>query len=265
MNEEPIVVRSGWQIAGSWVLRIVVTLFVLILFVPMAATLLVTLEAPFHLAFGWIFHAGKALPPLLGGWRAFLLPLGCLVMAGVLIHRFASRWIDAKGSPRCLRPKETVAAISLLLLGSGAAISLSGIVHQAVWLMSEPMTENRGMRADLTATVNDARQLMLALYEYYDENGHYPNALGDLETEIGIPPRLTWARYGTRTVPEPFILLCPGRTRAANEDEPLIVSPVLPRDGKFVVGYGDMSVRTLPATQFSRILRERGKSNDDGR
>jgi hypothetical protein len=61
-------------------------------------------------------------------------------------------------------------------------------------------------------------------------------------------------------VREPFILLHPGGKRALNADEPLIVSAILQRDQKIVVGYGDCSVRSLPAKMLHKILEDRDSS-----
>ena len=56
----------------------------------------------------------------------------------------------AKGKPPSWRVGHTISAVSLLMLGCGAAIALSGVLHQTVWLMSDPWTENRGKRMEQT-------------------------------------------------------------------------------------------------------------------
>ncbi|MEO5914734.1 MAG: hypothetical protein ABIS50_10905 [Luteolibacter sp.] len=215
---------------------------------------LMIIEIPFRFAFGWIFHANKTLPFLLENWRAALLPLGCLILAGILAHRFIRRTLAAKGISRPWRPADTLASTMLLLLGCGAAIALSGVVHESVWLMSDRWVESN-RRSELTMAVNNSRQLMMALADYHEMNGRYPNSLRELEIELDTPRQLAWTEVTYKGVREPFILLHPGETRLMNEDEPLIVSPIIQKDGKIVVGYGDSSVKSLPAGEFSRILQ----------
>ena len=245
---------SGKSSTRTWVIRGVLwTLVILVFSVLSSCTVLV--ETPVRFVLGWLFHAVKALPPLLGNWRPFVAPLGCLVLASWLIHRFV-RWAQvAKGKTPSWRAGQTVSAVSLLMLGCGAAIALSGVVHQTVWLMSDPWTENRGRRSDQTEAVNNARQLLMALWEFHDSKGHYPNSLRELETELDLPSQLAWVQNGLGKVREPFILLHPGGKRRVNADEPLIVSPVIQRVGKIAVGYGNGSVKSVYADQLGQILK----------
>jgi hypothetical protein len=245
---------SGKSSTRTWIIRGVLWTVVIVVFSGLSSCT-VLVETPVRFVLGWLFHAMKALPPLLGNWRPFVAPLGCLVLATWLIHRFV-RWAQvAKGKPPSWRVGQTVSAVSLLMLGCGAAIALSGVLHQAVWLMSDPWTENRGRRSDQTEAVNKARQLLMALWEFHDSKGHYPNSLRELETEFDSPSQLAWVRNGLGQVREPFVLLHPGGKRPGNANEPLIVSPVVQSVGKFAVGYGDGSVKSLPAVQLEQILK----------
>lgn len=255
MNEDTIALKNPTSRRRTWIIRGVLWSLVILVFTAMTGCTLM-IETPVHFLLGWLFHVMKTSPQAFGNWRAFLLPSGCLILAGFLIHRFVQRCLVTQGASRRLRATDTIATLSLLLLGCGAAIALSGIVHQTVWLMSDSWIEKRG-KADLTACVNDARQLMLGLEEFYNEKGHYPDSLQELVRELNSPPQLAWVRYGTGKVREPFILLHPGEKRAMNADEPLIVSPVLQRDEKIVVGYGDCSVRSLTAKMLNKIIEDR--------
>jgi len=238
----------------TWIIRGVLWTFVIFVF-SVLSSCTVLVETPVHFVLGWLFHAVKALPSLLGNWRPLVVPLGCLVLATWLIHRFI-RWSQvAKGNPPSWRVRHTVSAVSLLLLGCGAAIALSGVVHQSVWLMSDPWTENRGKRMEQTLAVNNARQLVMGLFEYHEKHGHYPNSLRELESELDAPARLFSVPVGYSRVNEPFVLLHPGGTRAVNPDEPLIVSPVIQSAGKIVVGYGDGSVTSLLAKDLERVIK----------
>lgn len=110
------------------------TILALFVFVVLLAPSQFILEVPYHLVCGWAFHAWKAIPPFLEKWREGVLPLGCLVLAVLLSNRFIIRWAEKKRPYLTWKMRHTVAMFSLLLLCSGAAIAMSGVVHQAFWL-----------------------------------------------------------------------------------------------------------------------------------
>lgn len=226
-----------------------------VLWAIMILFLFLLAETPVHFVLGWFFHATKALPPLIANWRLLVGPLGCLVLATWLVHRFVRWWQLAKGGTPSWRFQQTWSAVALFLLGSGAAIALSGVVHQTVWLMSDPWTENRGKSAQLISTMKSGRLLLEAVQEFHQTNGRYPNTFEELESGRELPRGLMWVQCGNRGVSEPFILLHPGGESLMNADEPLIVSPVIQNLGKIEVGYGDGSLRVLPASQLGKILR----------
>jgi hypothetical protein len=253
MSEEPIVSKKSST--RTWIIRSVLWTFVIFVF-SVLGSCTVLVETPVHFILGWLFHAVKTLPSVLGNWRPLMAPLGCLILATYLIHRFVRRWLVAEGkSLPWWRVGHTISAVSLLLLGCGAAIALSGVVHQSVWLMSDPWTEYRGKLTEQTLAVNNARMLVIGLIEYHEKHGHYPNSLLDLKSELGFPARIFLVPVGNSQVKEPFVLLHPGGTRAVNWDEPLIVSPVMQTTGKIVVGFGDGSVSSLQAKDLSRVIR----------
>lgn len=257
MSEEPITIQTPARRMVTWLIRVVVGfVFLFLLVFLLGGGLLFVFEAPFHFLAGWFLHAGKALPPLLAKWPGILLPAGCLVLAGILIHRFIRRCLTVNKSSLAWRPANTVASIALLLLGCGAAIALSGVVHQTVWLMGERWTTNNH-RTSLSYAIRNGRQLMMALTEYFEEYGRYPTSFQELDTELELSSKLAWVKYRSGSLREPFILLYPGGKREVNANEPLIVSPVIQESGKIVVGYGDMSVKAVPAEQLEQILRAR--------
>ncbi len=101
---------------------------------------------------------------------------------------------------------------------------------------------------------NNGRQLLLALMEYHSENGRYPTDFDQLDEIVPDFGRLAWVRAGQGNAPEPFVLLRPGSTDIALDEDPLIVSPLLRAGTKIVVGYGDGSVKTLHAKMFPEII-----------
>jgi hypothetical protein len=215
------------------------------------------IEIPVHFLIGWAFHAWQHLPRLLPQWSGLLLPAACILIAGFMTHRFIRWWIHTKALAIRWQPAQTITSIALLLLASGAAIAMSGITHQFAWLMSEPWTENRGKRVELTDAVNKARQLMLALTEYETNHGHLTESLQQLRNGQDFSERLFWVKPGRNDPPEPFVLLHAGKALPLQPDQPVIISPAIGSDERFVVGFSDCSARSVTRPMLERMLSER--------
>ena len=226
-------------------------------------------EIPFRVVCGWAIHGWKALPPFFEKWQAAVLPLGCLLMAFVLAHRFIRRWVEEKRPALDWRTRHTAAVFSLILLGSGAAIALSGVVHQFFWLAGgKVLYDNR--KSEYLVAMRNGGQLMSALLQFQAEKGRYPRSFEELELEFeneynhGVIRRLWWLDSRDREVPEPWILLRPGSSGVALEDVPVIVSPVI-SEGRFVmVGYGTARVKPIRAENLAELLGQVGAEESEG-
>ena len=254
MSEEPATIRKPAPRKRKWIVRTVV--YLLVAFAIASVTqCTVLIEAPVHFLIGWFLHACEALPSLAGKWRAVILPLGCMIVATYLTHRLIRWWLREKDSRLSWKPVHTLSATALILLGAGAAITISGVAHQLAWLSSEPLTENRGKRALLTKAVSNARQIMLALETFHEEHGRYPSSFEEVQKEYDLPPEMFRVETRPRGLSEPFIFLRPGPTRPLSLHDPVIISPVFPTDSKIVVGRADCSVTSMPIRQFDRLFR----------
>jgi hypothetical protein len=183
--------RSKGRIALLAVCGFVVGLVVLQLF-----------EVPFRLLCGWAVHAWVTLPPLLPRWNELLLPLAALGLALWMIDRFIRWALAAKGSEPRWQGRHTLSATFLLLLGAAAAIAMSGIVHQMVWLGAEPWWGNgRGMQQ--TIALSNARQIAVAIKEFEERNDRFPESLAELD----LPPDLLLVQSRERGLAEPFVYL----------------------------------------------------------
>jgi hypothetical protein len=245
--------RSLWRVIARFILWGLVILVFTIFTMS-----IVLIEIPIHFALGWIFHAWKLFPELIVHWRMVLVPLGCLILGTWLCHRFIVWCMLAKKSLRVWRPQNTMALVALLLLGSAAAIALSGVVHQGVWLMADPWVENRGKRVFLTTAMINARQLMMAITEFQETNNRQPDSFEEMGKELGIEReilhRLVWIQTQPGKLKEPFVLLHPGSKRVFGGREPVILSPKFNDLNKVVVGYGDTSVGMSPTDKFVKVL-----------
>jgi hypothetical protein len=221
-QDEPVKMpRSKRRIALVAVCGFVVGFVVLQLF-----------EVPFRLLCGWAVHVWVTLPPLFARWNELLLPAAALGLALWLTDRFIRWALAARGSKLSWQGRHTVSATFLVLLGAAAAIAMSGIVHQMVWLGAEPWWGN-GRGYQLTEAVSNARQIAVAIQEFEQKNGRYPESLEELD----VLPNLWNVAPRERGLVEPFVYLKPAKHRPEGEDVPVIVSPVLPDREKVCVAF----------------------------
>ena len=235
----------------SWIIRLALWGFVLTFFGAMTG-LITLLEAPLRLFFGWAVHAWVTLPPLLPRWKELLLPLAALGLALWLIDRFIRWALAAKGSELPWQGRHTVAATFLLLLGAAAAIAMSGIVHQVVWLGGERWWAGRWPALQQTIAVSNARQILIALEDFEEKNGRYPESLAELD----LPDKLLRLPVRDRGLPEPFVYLKPAELQLAGDEVAVIVSPVLPDMDRVAVGYLSGTATTVPANQLPKLLKD---------
>ncbi len=233
----------------SWIIRLAVWGFVLTFFGAMTG-LITVLEAPLRLVFGWALHAWVTLPPLLPRWKELLLPLAALGLALWMIDLFIRWALVAKGSEFRWQGRHTLSATFLLLLGAAAAIAMSGIVHQMVWLGGESWWAGNRPVIQRTVAMANARQILLALEDFEEKNGRYPDSLAELDLPASLlvlPPR-------QKGLPEPFVYLKPKDPLPAGDEQVVIVSPVLPDLNRVCVGYLSGTVASLQAEELSKLL-----------
>jgi len=256
VSEETVTARRSLWSRIAWIILI----FFCALFFMMLTQSQVLFELPIHFGLGWLFHAWNTFPGLMDGWRMILVPTGCLVLGTWLCHRFIVWCIRAKKSLRIWRPANTLAVVALLMLGSGAAVALSGIVHQGVWLLADPWVENRGKKIYQNVSANSARQLLLALHEFQETTGRYPYSFEEMGPEVGMDKEqirsLVWIQTRPGDLKQPFLLLYPGSKQTFGAGQPVIVSPEFADGKKVVVGYGDSSVTTMPQSRYQQILEK---------
>ena len=252
---------------GKGVLFALALLFLAFLFLQIASRDIWIILLPFHLICGWFIHGSKALPHLFGKWQEAVLPLGCLLMAAVIAHRFVRRWVDEKFPARTWRIRHTAGALSLLLLGSAAAIAASGVVHQTFWLAGGKVIESN-RRADLVMAYNNGRQLMYVLMDYHEEKGRYPRSFDELMTEAGEDSetirKLWWLNSRDRKVPEPWVILRPGEAEIGSENVPVIISPVISGYGEMVVFCRDFSFVRIRADELADVTKQ-AEEREEGR
>ncbi|MES2474671.1 MAG: hypothetical protein V4640_02740 [Verrucomicrobiota bacterium] len=251
----------------AWPLGILAAAFLLL----MSARNVWMLQMPFHLLAGGVLHAQRAfahftsdLPKLM---TAAVLP--CLATAIALwgAHRLILWWRLANGNRDGWRFKHTALAGSLVLLGSAAAIALSGVVHEAVWLPQGKVIQSNIRNSGTYARMN-ARQLGVLLFEHENEYGAYPSSLLNLE-EIEKDPanlrRIMFVDLDPPSPPEPFIFLGSGKTAEGNPSRLLAISPVIPEWDVFIALKMDYSVTSMPASKFAEVVKSAAGEKLEGK
>lgn len=266
-EEEPPVKKRGCLPMVPWSLGIIAVVFLLLLFGVMDPWLI---ELPFHVIAGCALHAIRALahfttilPQLT---TAAIYPFVATAIALWGAHRLILWWRLANGKDSGWHFKHTALAGSLVLLGSAAAIALSGILHEAAWLPQGKIIQSN-RRTTLTMAINNARQLGMLLFEHENEHGAYPSLLLDLEKleMTSNLRRMMFVDLDSPGPPEPFVLLKPGGVMSGNPSAIVMIGPQMPEHGDFVVLRADNSVTRLPAAEFLEVVGSRADAKLDGK
>lgn len=211
-------------------------------------------EVLFHLLAGWTFHAWRNLPRLADPWSGLIVPLGCLFIASFMFHRFAVWWLHEKAPGVKWGLRQSWATLGVLLGISAAAIAMSGITHQSAWLATESWIETRGMARERGQAVTKLKQLMLGILSFHEDHGRYPESLQQIAENTETLKQLLHTEPKLGTLAEPYYLLQPGRIAPAHGDEPLLLSPFLPKTREYAVGFGDHSVRLVKERELQELL-----------
>lgn len=184
-------------------------------------------ETPFRIIVGWALHVKHMASRVGFEWTTLAIAIASFALAWFGAHRFLLWYVGERKPGTHWRTKHTLCAMLLLLLGAGAAISLSGIVHQSVWLGSERMVMVKATSKDRDQVLGRGEQIGMALRAYAEKEGKYPLSLDSLVDGKTIYPESLI--YGTRGQPgEGFALLVAGRPRGTEERRAVAVSSEVP-------------------------------------
>ena len=160
-------------------------------FLCLGLTILV--EIPLVLVFGWILFLWKTLPRIQPDWSAIGLALITLALLIAGIHRTGRRWangrtktggvdFDSVGegerSPIVWKQRWTASVVIALLLIFTAGISVVGVVHQAVWMMTgeERMIDNDSFEfGGRMVSKNHLNRIGIGLHNYAETNDSLPS------------------------------------------------------------------------------------------
>lgn len=115
------------------------------LFVDMQAlgVFVLVLHTMFELAFGWLSYSVRVVPASVD-LRGIAWFCGWLIALAVAQHMLVTRVTARMSPPRRWRPRDTAAALALLVTLFVAGMSIAGIGHQIGWLAKaeQPLTRS---------------------------------------------------------------------------------------------------------------------------
>ncbi|BCU78480.1 hypothetical protein [Luteolibacter sp. LG18] len=250
MSEDPVTARmerlprrrfQKWRriVIGA----VLYVAFALLIFPPKPFLI----EAPVRLLIGWLFELPD-LPPLprspsLETLLWTVAALAAVILIGHLI---------AKPRQPSLRLRDSAAFGLLAVLMTAGSIAVTGVGRHFSQLSKVTVIRDPRGLPDVTRTMIVCHYLDDALTDYLAKHGSYPTTLDDLPDFQKLLP----SRY--KSLAEPFVLLCPGKTPGKDQSQPVAVSPVYYWQDqlKIQVLRADHTTQQLPATELANILRE---------
>jgi len=163
---------------------------------------------------GWLLHGLRVLPVFADKWQAVIIPLSMVIVAWWMGHGFLRWYFQSSGSRLAGRWtfRRSGALLALVLLGAAAAVSISGVAHQAMWLGQTKWTENRRGGSPAAMTAMSTRNLGQIMIFHDSETGRLPATMDELwkfvvENDVILPASILTSYDGKLYVP---MLTSPG-------------------------------------------------------
>ncbi len=136
---------------------------------------LLPFEVLFYLLAGWVFFLMRVLPEVKVDPGGLAIAGVCLVSIAGLSHSFLG-WFARQARGEAWKLRWTASLVAGLVVMFAAGISAAGIAHQVGWLFTsgEPWVGFPGHAAMRAQSVNNIKQIELALANYETTSGAYP-------------------------------------------------------------------------------------------
>ena len=212
--------------------------------------LLVLLELPFHLVFGWVPYLGRVIPQMQINVELLLCSLGALVLGMMGMQSLMSRLTSGRRWPW----RFTWMWCAILIVMFCTSIAAVGIVHQTGWLFRLPLWFDMSMGQQMKA-LNNAKQVILSAHQYAkDHDGRLPDTYADMIPEIVTDSRIFWASVDHDMPPELLIYSGVGLHDTDDGSLPVVWSAHASLKGRRVVAMLDAHAEIVREEKFQEML-----------
>lgn len=250
MRTSPPASRKRRIIRGFlWALGVIVPLFLLAQAGHPWLLLIV-----FYLTLGWAIHAWRIPGMIDWNFPTLLISFAGLAATVFLVRRVID-WFAAESEKPAPATPVIVRITLIVICICGAAISLSGIIHQAVWLAGKPLTYGIGRLSTWQHQVTSNVQTTLkSLKKHAAAHGEFPRFLSELSREDSSTASALY--YQISEDPdslEPLVYLRPGQPLEELPPEtPVLIAP---RVGSLYAVIGCAN-GTVSLTFRSRVMKD---------
>lgn len=217
--------KKQWSGCGG---ALVAVLILVALFVILMAGVGFVIEVPLYLAFGWVFFLKDNLMRINFGWEMIASSALGLIFCVWLTHAFC-RWVARQKNREPWRFAQTLRLNALVFLFFAASCALVGVVHQSIWLFTNPVVVDRSRNMDMTQNLSKLKQIYLLLLDYEADHGNFPDSLQVLMDESDTADKEIFYASKRKTR-EPFLYFGKGLSTSENGGKVILMSPFLYED-----------------------------------
>ena len=245
-------IRQFWQKGVGRAVKYVFVACLLALVLAVITGISVPLEFVFQLLVGWFLFLMKNTSSIKLNGEMILCGCGALALAVWGGHRLLV-WVR---NGRIWKWSWTLSFTAMMLMLFVSSVAMTGVIHQAAWMSSEPLTKSN-RRARMVHNTSNAKQLFMVLVEYDQDYNKLPESLEMLENEqyiTGLGNFKFRPDHGRSA--EEWIYLGSGHrlvddTEGVNPSSALLISPSPNRD-RWIILLSNGAVKQVNA----RLLRK---------
>lgn len=255
--------KKGWlparanRIARGGCVFLVIAFGLLLLGIPYPE---IFLESLLLFTLGWLYFLARVIPEL--EWNLSMIASSLIVLGiAVVGFHFIARRLRAGW-----RFRWTLACTGLGGALFAAAIAVTGIFHQGVWLVKDKNIVYDSSRSIVVTNISNARQLLLGLRVFDEDNDRLPESIYEMYPDyVDLDPDEDlgfWSFVDKHKVPHEWLYFSEAKNLPTGQSSTpsdssvqhiLLASPV-DIDGKYVVAFSGGSVAAVKRKQYIELL-----------
>jgi len=170
--------RKFWQKGVGHAVKYVFVACLLAFVLAVITGISVPFEFAFQLLIGWSLFLVKNTSSITLNGEMILCGCGALALAIWGGHRLLV-WVR---NGRMWKWSWTLSLTAMMLMLFASSVAMTGVIHQAAWMSSEPLTKSN-RRWQITHNTSNAKQVFMLLVEYEQDFNKLPDSLEELKTE----------------------------------------------------------------------------------